>query len=103
MGGNDVVLRPSIATMFNMFILNKYAGCAMHCEILHMTNILSFPTRCNNVEAIKKGPRSAWGMSYFVRLFKDDVRAYIKKIIAKIKPKVVAVCMIYFPAGVNVL
>ncbi len=55
------------------------------------------------MEAIRRGPGSAWGMSYFVRMFKDDVKAYVRKLITTTKPKVVAVCIIYFPAGMNVL
>ncbi len=65
--------------------------------------ILSFVTRYNGLKAIRKGPGSAWGMSHFVHIFKDDIKAYVRKLITTTKPKVVAVCMIYFPAGVNVL
>lgn len=73
-GGNDIALQPTKKTMWNMLLLMKF----------------------NSKNMINKGPNSAWGMSYFVKMFKDDVEEYIKKLTIKTKPKKVIVCMIYY-------
>ncbi len=75
-------------------------------KVLHMREKLNsglFVIRCNGLETIRKGPKSAWGMPYFFRMFKDDIIAYVRKLIVQTKPEVVAVCMIYFPSGANAL
>ena len=74
-GGNDIALRPSFRTIWNMLLM-------------HATN---------SAESLQRGPSSCWGMSHFVRLFKDDLTAYIQSLMSKTKPKRVVVCMIYFP------
>mmetsp|Transcript_4363 Transcript_4363/g.11487 ORF Transcript_4363/g.11487 Transcript_4363/m.11487 type:complete len:153 (+) Transcript_4363:718-1176(+) len=42
-------------------------------------------------------PGGAWGLSHFVRMFRDDTRRYIMKVIERVRPAMVIVCMIYFP------
>lgn len=74
-GGNDIALKPSISTIYN---------------ILMMTYI-------NSTDMIKQGPGTAWGMSYFIKMFKDDVEKYILKLIGDKRPKKIIVCMIYYP------
>ncbi|KAA8497701.1 hypothetical protein FVE85_5286 [Porphyridium purpureum] len=74
-GGNDVALKPSISTAWNMFKLVFF----------------------NSEERLLKDPARAWGMRHFVRMFKDDTANYIAKLIAKTKPRLVVACMIYFP------
>lgn len=74
-GGNDVALKPSIATMFNM---------------LKMTYM-------NSIETMKKGPDVTWGMNYFIKMFKDDVEKYVLKLIGNKRPKKIIICMIYYP------
>ena len=46
---------------------------------------------------IRESPESALGMQYFVKMFKEEIQSYVKKLISKRKPKKVVVCMIYFP------
>jgi len=36
-------------------------------------------------------------LDHFVQMFKSDVTTYINKLVAKRKPRKIAVCMIYFP------
>jgi len=74
-GGNDIALKPSVATIFNA------------AKIVYM----------NNLENIKKGPDVAWGLNHFIELFKDGVEKYILKLIGSIRPKKIIVCMIYYP------
>ena len=54
-------------------------------------------TYMNSTDMIKQGPGSAWGMNYFIKMFKDDVEKYILKLIGNKKPKKIIVCMIYYP------
>jgi len=43
---------------------------------------------------IKKLPG---GYGYFVRMFRDQIRDYILRMTAKVMPRVIVVCLIYFP------
>lgn len=74
-GGNDIALKPSVKTIYNMLMM----------------------TYMNSTDMIKQGPGSAWGMNYFIKMFKDDVEKYILKLIGNKKPKKIIVCMIYYP------
>lgn len=74
-GGNDIALTPTLATIANMLLL----------------------VRLNDLDTIKKGPEEAWGMDYFIKMFKDNVEAYILKLIGDMRPKKIIVCMIYYP------
>lgn len=74
-GGNDIALSPSLGTIWNMVLL------------IYM----------NSLETIMTDPKNAWGMRYFVKMFKDSVKNYILKLIGVVKPKKIIVCMIYNP------
>ncbi|BFZ60291.1 hypothetical protein YB2330_001327 [Saitoella coloradoensis] len=71
-GANDIVLAPSMST------------------ITHMATMLFSPTSLINTG-------HAPGMGYFVHMFRDEVAAYVNKLVSKTKPKAVVVCMIYNP------
>ena len=73
-GGNDVVLKPSASTVWNMLLL-----------LMQSTS------------TVAGGPDSAWGMSHFVRLFRDDIERFLGRLTAQTKPRRIIVCMIYFP------
>jgi lysophospholipase L1-like esterase len=73
-GGNDIALRPSLGTVWNMLIMQMF----------------------NSVESISQGP-SAWGMSHFVRLFGAQLEDFLARLCAKTKPAKIIVCMIYYP------
>jgi hypothetical protein len=74
-GGNDIALSPTMATIFNMAMLMYF----------------------NSQGMIEAGPRSAWGMNYFIDMFKTKVERYIMSLIGDAKPHKIIVCMIYHP------
>jgi hypothetical protein len=49
----------------------------------------------NSRETIEGG--RAWGMGHFVKLFRDQVRAYLERLVAQTKPRAIVLAMIYFP------
>jgi len=76
-GANDIALRPTFATVRNMLQLAWLTPRA----------------------ALERG--LAWGLGHFIRLFKDEIEAYISKIVEKQKPRAVVICMIYYPLEAN--
>lgn len=72
-GGNDVVLAPSLATVAALAALLLGASDA----------------------ALRDG--SAWGMAHVVALFKGGVEAYIARLCEHATPAAVIVCFPYFP------
>lgn len=75
LGGNDIALRPSLKTIWNMSLM------------MYM----------NSISTIKKGPDYAWGMNHFINLFKNDVEKYILKTIGDKRPKKIIINTIYYP------
>ncbi|CAK9052889.1 unnamed protein product, partial [Durusdinium trenchii] len=73
-GGNDVALRPTCGIIFNMaWLLYLTPTCLIRC--------------C---------PWLAPGMWYFFYMFRVRLRRIIDKLIAKRKPKMIVICMLYF-------
>jgi len=72
-GANDIALSPNTSTMRHMMQLSWVTS----------------------LKSIKEGTASSLG--YFKEMFGSQTQAYISGIIAKQKPRVVVVCMIYFP------
>lgn len=72
-GANDIALSPTMWTIFNMLRL----------------------TYLSSQENIENG--SAWALGHFKRLFGKQVQKYIEGLMKDTKPKVVIVCMIYYP------
>jgi hypothetical protein len=93
-GGNDVALRPAPCTIFSVASLVCCAttsclkqcscGCAIPVEDYTccgaLSNLCAFPC----------------GMGYMVHLFGERIRSLVTRLIAKRKPKLVFICMIYF-------
>ena len=76
LGGNDIALKPSISTIFNMLLLTNF----------------------NYTTTIENSPGNAWGMSYFTHMFSTGVQSYIEKLLKdRPKPGKIVVCMIYYP------
>mmetsp|Transcript_20633 Transcript_20633/g.39821 ORF Transcript_20633/g.39821 Transcript_20633/m.39821 type:complete len:338 (-) Transcript_20633:164-1177(-) len=82
-GGNDIALKPTCCTIWNMAILifcsctcciESACGCTMPC--------------C--------GCGFPCGLGHFLHMFKVKVEDFVKRLTAKKKPKKVIVCMIYF-------
>lgn len=74
MGGNDVALSPTCGVIFNIAWL-------LYCT----------PT-C----FIRAGPCCAWGLWYFIHMFRRRLRHLIERLIERQKPKKVVVCMLYY-------
>jgi hypothetical protein len=97
-GGNDIALRPSICTILNILMLlcctttDCLADCANGCSIPFDDYCCGFSTSCLSNFC-------AWppGYGYFISLFGARIQSYIERITAKTKPKVIIVCMIYYP------
>lgn len=70
-GGNDVALSPTLRTTFNMLLLTSSPAAL-----------------------IKSG--LAPGFGYFFKFFHDRIEQLVKQLVAKRKPQVVIVCMIYY-------
>eukprot|EP00122_Pirum_gemmata_P018981 Pgem_evm1s17777 len=58
-------------------------------------NMLLMTSFMNSIESIKEG--RAYGFSYFQNYFQKKTEKYIKQLVSKRKPKMVLVCMIYYP------
>jgi len=72
-GGNDIALKPTAATVRNML------------QLAWLTPRWFL------------GRGNAWCLKYFENMFKTQVEAYISKLISKQEPRAVVVCMIYYP------
>jgi len=71
-GGNDVALKPSVKTGLSALAMSRMAS----------------------KESIEAG--RAVGQSHFHKLFHDETKRYIEKLICKTKPRRVLVCTLYF-------
>ena len=71
-GGNDIALRPTLRTAFNMLLLTKSPDAL-----------------------IQRG--LAPGLGYFVDFFHSNIQRLLDRVTRKQKPRRIVVCMIYFP------
>ena len=72
-GGNDIALRPTFSTMWNVFMIVCFAS----------------------LPAIEKG--TAVGLRHLIRLFGESTQKYINDVLLRrTKPRRVVVCMLYF-------
>ena len=72
-GGNDIALKPTFATVRNML------------QLAWLTPRGS----------LRSG--SAWCLSHFTNMFKAQVQSYVSRLVERHKPRAVIVCMIYYP------
>lgn len=93
-GGNDIALKPSPCTALSVCSLvcctttaclrNCSCGCAIPCEDYlccgMLSNVCAFPP----------------GMGYMIHLFSTRIQSIVSRIVAKQKPKLILVCMIYY-------
>ena len=70
-GGNDIALRPTVWTAISMVAL-------LMCPMWLI--------------------RSGWapGLGHFIRLFRDQTKSFVQRLIAHRKPRLVVVCMLYY-------
>jgi len=95
-GGNDVALRPSLATAAALAALLGLPGCCCSCM-----------PRVGGARAASVADGSALGLQHLLTLFGDRTRDYLRALLSgpqRARPALVIVCMIYFPleAGVAV-
>lgn len=74
-GGNDVALKPSISTIWNILKL----------------------TKLNFEKKIIEHPEKCWGINHFESMFRVDAKDYIDRVTSNKRPNKVVICMIYFP------
>lgn len=72
-GGNDVAMKPTVATVLRMVQLSW---------LTPLSSLLN---------------GNAWCLGHFNRLFKDQIKDYVERIMEKQKPRAVIVCMTYYP------
>lgn len=75
-GGNDIALKPSFATLFNM-------GKMM---------------TLNKIESLENDFENCWGAPHFIEMYRDYIQDYVKKLIGNVRPKLVIISMIYYPS-----
>jgi len=76
-GANDIAMRPTFAT------------------VRHMLQLAWVTPR----RSLERG--TAWSLSHFTNMFKDQVQSYISRLVEGQKPRAIIVCMIYFPLEAN--
>lgn len=74
-GGNDIALRPTASTIFNILLMQYL----------------------NSISSISSGPSRCFGMPHFVTLFRDNMKNYLERLVSKTKPKMIVVSCIYYP------
>ena len=103
MGGNDIALSINPFTICNMLGLicctttSCIANCSCGCDI---------PVACSNpcccggscVGCLSNACAWPYGLGYFIHLFKTKIQDVLARIVDKQLPKVIAVCMIYYPS-----
>jgi len=80
-GGNDIALRPSNATIFNMLVLLHLVPqmCIDYCSCVLPLGAVLPP-----------------GLGHFVRLFGAEIQRYVVRLLGDARPRKVVVCMLYF-------
>jgi len=74
-GGNDIALKPTLSTIWNMLLLSK----------------------TNSEKSIRDRPLRCWGINYFRDMFTVWGKNYVSKLTENVKPAKVVLSMIYFP------
>jgi hypothetical protein len=96
-GGNDIALAPTPCTGFSIASLLacstteliKHCSCGCAIPVDDCCGGFSFGT-------LSMCCACPFGMGYLVHLFGTRVKALVERLIAKKKPKLVMICMIYF-------
>jgi len=97
-GGNDIALSPSLCTILNMIslICCTSTSCLVDCTC---GSPLPCDDCCCGCAAGVFSNLFSWppGYGYFLHLFGTRIKAYIENLTSKTRPKIVVICMIYYP------
>jgi hypothetical protein len=100
-GGNDIALKPSLCTIMHMLTLMKCstAQCISSSCTIGVCPFDDYTCGCTTgcLSALGAFPCS---YGYFVHLFKVRVEAYIRRLLGSKRPRMVLLCMIYYPAEI---
>lgn len=85
-GGNDIALKPLARTVVNTL------------SLVYLTPLSALEGGRGDHASVCASA-GAWlsGLAYFENLFKNQVEDYINKLVSASRPRMVIVCMIYFP------
>ena len=120
-GGNDIALAPLLCTIANIIPLvccffappcldplgTREAGSGSRCPGLACACVPNLRIDCGclgcGLPGCLAGTLTAWppGLGYFVDLFQHRVGNYVKRLVARRKPRKVLVNMIYYPDEVG--
>ncbi|GAB5367713.1 hypothetical protein AAMO2058_001254600 [Amorphochlora amoebiformis] len=82
-GGNDIALKPTSSTIWNMFLLIFCScTCLLRCACGLSLGCCACGFPC--------------GMGHFIHMFQTKVERYILRVIGKTRPRRIIVCMIYY-------
>lgn len=97
-GGNDVALRPSLCTALSLLLLHCVSTeacldrCSFGCALPLEDRCPGCPGSClSNCLACPPG------FGYFIHLFRVQTEAYLAALLGKRKPRLLIVCMLYYP------
>jgi hypothetical protein len=97
-GGNDIVLKPNCCTILSTLSLicctttSCLKGCAEGCALPCDDYTCGCSTGCfSNLLGCPPG------YGYFLHLFGTRVQSYLERLTSKTRPKIIVVCMIYYP------
>lgn len=100
-GGNDIALASSPCTISSMLALLccSSASCIDRCAAGCDIPLVCDPFCCGGscIGCMSNCCACPPGMGYFVHLFKTRIENYLLKLVEKKKPKIIGVCMIYYP------
>lgn len=100
-GGNDIALALSPCTIASMLSViccttaSCIEACGCGCAVPCSGDLCPCGGAC--IGCVSNACAFPPGLGYFIHLFEVRIRSYIMNMISRRKPKVVAVCMIYYP------
>jgi hypothetical protein len=100
-GGNDIALATNPCTIISMLTLiccsttSCISNCSCGCDIPIVGDPICLGGSC--LGCMSNCCAFPIGLGYFIHLFKTKLENYVKNLIKNKRPKVIGICMIYFP------
>jgi hypothetical protein len=101
-GGNDIALATSPCTIASMLSLiccsttSCISRCSCGCHIPFVCDPFCCGGSC--IGCLSNCCACPQGLGYFIHLFKTKIENYLLNLVKIKKPKVIGVCMIYYPS-----